>query len=134
MDQQRFEALAEAYGGDLARWPQEERAAASTYLAAQPDLAEPVLMAAQALDAVLADAAIEAPSDALYENILASGIGARPARRPVWAAAAAAIMLTVGMGTGWLATPAPADPTEDIFAVAFGAFETADTLSLEEEA
>jgi hypothetical protein len=75
----------------------------------------------------------EPPSDALYQRIIVDGMRARPLSRPVWAAAAAAVMLTVGLGAGWLAAPPTVGADEDVFALAFGAFETADTLSLEEE-
>lgn len=133
MDQQRFEALAEAYGGDMQAWPAKEQAEANAFAAAHPDIAEPVLEAAKALDAILVDAAIEPPSERLYHSIVEHGVRARRSQRPVWAAAAAAIMLTVGMGTGWLAGPSTGEPSEDIFALAFGALESAETLTLEED-
>lgn len=133
MDQDRFEALADAYGGDMQRWPTECRGEAQAFAAAHPEVAETVLTAAQALDAILADAVQEPPSDALYHRIVADGMRARPLSRPAWAAAAAAVMLTVGLGAGWLAAPSTVGADEDVFALAFGAFESADTLSLEEE-
>ena len=36
MDEDRFEALLGAYGGEAARWPEAERAQALRYLAATP--------------------------------------------------------------------------------------------------
>jgi len=133
MDQDRFEALAEAYGGDMQRWPEGERVHAEAFASAQPEVAETALSAAGALDAVLADAGIEPPSEALYQRILAGGVQARQPQRPVWAAAAAAVMLTLGLGAGWIAAPSTVDPAEDVFASAFAAFETNDPLLLEED-
>ncbi len=47
----RFQALAEAYGGDLARWPADEQADAHAWRAANPAEALAILSEAGALDA-----------------------------------------------------------------------------------
>lgn len=57
---EKFETLAAAHGGALARWPRAERAAAERLLA-QSDAARAALAEAAALDAVL-DAAAPAPA------------------------------------------------------------------------
>lgn len=53
MDRARFQALADAYGGDVTRWPEGERDAALALLAGQPGMARTVLAAALSLDTVL---------------------------------------------------------------------------------
>lgn len=49
MSETRFEELAEAFGGDIAKWPEDERGRAAERLAASPRLAS-VLVEARALD------------------------------------------------------------------------------------
>jgi hypothetical protein len=53
MNRDRFEALAQAYGGSVARWPAVERDAAAALMTAEPDFARAVLAEAEALDATL---------------------------------------------------------------------------------
>jgi ferric-dicitrate binding protein FerR (iron transport regulator) len=79
MDMARFEALADAYGGDLRRWPAGERPAAEALLAAEPEAARARLMAADALDDLLAVSARPTPSPALRTAVLAAA--PRPRRR-----------------------------------------------------
>ena len=55
LSRSRFESLAEAFGGDVARWPAPEREAAARLMAADPDFARAVLTPASRLDAVLDD-------------------------------------------------------------------------------
>ncbi|MFN9927093.1 MAG: hypothetical protein ACK53I_09165, partial [Phenylobacterium sp.] len=50
MTPERFDALAEAYGGDVARWPEGEREGAAMFMTTDPARAQAVLAAAQALD------------------------------------------------------------------------------------
>ncbi len=133
MNQDRFEALCDAYGGDIDRWPVEDRDAARAFVEAHRAIAEPLLKAARALDEALSQAVLDPPSEAQYQRVVAQGIAARTPRQPVWAAAAAAVMLTVGLGAGWLVVPPTETPTQDVYAAAFGAFDTTDTLSLEED-
>lgn len=53
MSEERFLALAAAYGADIARWPAGERAAAQAFVAANPQLVEACLVAERLLDAAL---------------------------------------------------------------------------------
>jgi hypothetical protein len=53
MDRARFEELAEAYGGAVARWPAEVRGAAQAFVAAEPEAARDILARAETLDAAL---------------------------------------------------------------------------------
>lgn len=69
MDRTRFDALLEAYGADLARWPADLRAEAETFATA-PD-AQSALHAARALDRLLDAYQAEAPGLALHQRILA---------------------------------------------------------------
>ena len=53
MNRERFEQLAQAFGGVVARWPVGEREAAAALMAAEPEFARAVLAEAEALDATL---------------------------------------------------------------------------------
>ncbi len=70
MNQSRFDALADAYGGDLERWPEAERAAARAHLRDHP-AAGPILASARDLDLALADWKMEGPGSALAARIAA---------------------------------------------------------------
>jgi hypothetical protein len=72
MDLTRFEALADAYGADLRRWPAAERDAADALMAAEPQAARALLSAAEGLDDLLAASRPPAPSPALRAGILAA--------------------------------------------------------------
>lgn len=81
LTRERFESLAEAYGGDVARWPEGLREDAALIMAAEPVWTGEVLAGAGALDAAL-DAWRAAPaSRAVTEQILAS---APRTPRPRW--------------------------------------------------
>ena len=134
MTQERFEALADAFGGDMARWPDAEREAAKVYAEAHPEPADAILKAAAALDAVLRSGAEDTPSAALFDRIIADGEALRRPAAPAWAAMAAAVMLTVGLGAGWLAAPDTAALDDEVFASAFGALDEVDVFGLEEDA
>ena len=72
MNEDRFSALAGAYGGEIARWPVADREGAIAFAAAHPELA-----AALAGDAAALDAAMDAWPDAdpghdLRESIIAA--------------------------------------------------------------
>lgn len=81
MNRDRFAALAEAFGGDLRRWPAAEREAARAFRQAQPGVCEPLLAEAGRLDSVLEGLAPPQPSAALRDRILAL---APQARRPLF--------------------------------------------------
>jgi len=92
MTPERFETLAEAYGGDVARWPDADREAAAELMAARPAWARDVLARAGHLDAVLDDYAAPRGSLGLADRIAAGAPRAR-ARWIGW-------LLPAGMGVG----------------------------------
>ena len=80
MTYERFEHLADAYGGDLRRWPEAEREAARDLMAADPRAAV-LLREADGLDALLDAAPRVAASHALRERVIAAAVGAGLGRR-----------------------------------------------------
>jgi hypothetical protein len=94
MTPERFETLAQAYGGDVARWPAAEREAAALLMAERPDWAQGALAEAGALDAALAAYAPPRATAALTDRIVAGAPTPRSRRRwPAWLAPA-------GLGAG----------------------------------
>lgn len=95
MTLERFQTLAEAYGGSIARWPVDEQDAAWAVLAATPDEATRVLAEARTLDGYLDAVGLPSPSANLRRAILAAAPRARSPRPPVlrWLAGA-----SVGIG------------------------------------
>ena len=84
MTRERFEALAQAYGGDMARWPDAERGAAALLAVAEPAFAQGLLARAGDLDAAL-DAWRASQADAaLSERILAHAPGPRQGLLATW--------------------------------------------------
>lgn len=81
MTPERFETLAEAHGGDIARWPAAEREAASALMIAAPDRAREVLARAGELDAVLDAWAPLAVSHDLRRRVIAGAPAARERHR-----------------------------------------------------
>jgi hypothetical protein len=77
MSLERFEDLAEIYGGDIARWPEGEREAARALMAAEAGRLSPLLAAAAQLDRLL-DLAPAQRSDAALVGRLISA-APRPA-------------------------------------------------------
>jgi len=96
----RLTALADAWGGDLRRWPTADRAAAERLLAGDP-AARAVLDAASALDALLFASPRPEASAALRDQVIAAasraGLKPRPARR-FWFD-----RLVLASGAGWAA-------------------------------
>ena len=80
MTPERFEHLADAYGGDLRRWPETEREAARALAAADLQAAA-LLHEADGLDALLDAAPRVAASHALRERVIAAAVGAGLGRR-----------------------------------------------------
>ena len=80
MDAQRFEALADAHGGLIARWPADLQDEAFAWLAQAPEAAQSVLTGALALDEALDALRPPQPSAALRDRILA----AAPRGRQGW--------------------------------------------------
>ena len=105
MDEERFEGLTGAYGGESARWPQGERAPALRYLAATP-AAHRTRSEALGLDKMLDAWSPEGPSAGLGDRIAAGAPAARALRpRDLWIsgvglAAACVIGIMVGAGCG----------------------------------
>src|SRR5580692_8872374 len=84
MDEERFEGLIEAYGGESARWPQADRAPALRYLAATP-AAHRTRAEARPLDRMLDAWAPDGASAALRARIEAGVPAARILRpRDLW--------------------------------------------------
>jgi len=116
MTHERFEILAQAYGGDVARWPAAERDAA-----AEPEFARIVLSDAGELDAALDLWAPVAVSQSLRDAVVASA----PAPRRRWSlngwfmragvgaglAAACAAGLVVGVMLSDVTQPPTTDDT-----------------------
>lgn len=101
MDQNRFQALAQAWGGDMRRWPESERAGAETFRVADPARAAAILAEAGAIDAWLDAAPPPQPSAALRDRVVAAAagtVGLKP-RRPLFARPAAWLS-----GAGWAAS------------------------------
>lgn len=68
MDARRFAALTEAYGGDLRRWPEAEREAATTF--ASNEAGQAVLQQAGRFDTLLDSYKVPHPGKALHDTIL----------------------------------------------------------------
>lgn len=124
----RFEALAEAYGGDVSRWPVQTREAAALTIAEAPAVAGRILAAAGDLDAAL-DAWRPAPaSHVLRETILAAaprprrglGLGSWLARAGLGAGLAAACAAGVVVGVEVSALSQPPAGTEAVAAALKG--------------
>ena len=84
MNRDRFEDLAEAHGGDVARWPQEAWEAAAALMAADPDFTSRVLARAAELDAALDAWAPVGVTHALREAVIAGAPAPRRAPVRAW--------------------------------------------------
>ena len=82
MTYERFETLADAYGGDLRRWPEAEREAARLLKETDPRAAA-LLADADRLDALLDAAPRAVASHALREQVLASAAAVWVAREKI---------------------------------------------------
>ena len=137
MELTRFKELADAYGADIARWPQDEQSCAADLIEHSPELAQQILNDARALDSVLSLAITEPVRSELADMIVQS---ARPVLRPIprWAGMAAAIALICGLSAGWFGSiPNSQDGfTEDelLFVSAFDVLSNDETTSVLEEA
>jgi hypothetical protein len=131
---ERFQALADAYGGDVARWPADEQADARAFRVANVAQALAILNEASALDLVLDSGTVASPGPVLRDRITAL---ARQARKPVrtllWASAtglmaacAAGLMLGVNLSDRLLPDPAAESvaQTATAFDGAGGYFDT----------
>ena len=121
MTRERFEALAEAYGGDMARWPDADWDAAAMFAAREPQVAARILATAARLDAALDDWAPLQVSHSLREAVIAAAPAARTRRGLggwIWRAgagaglaAACAAGLVVGVMLSESVSPVAADET-----------------------
>jgi hypothetical protein len=99
MTEDRFRALAEAYGADLRRWPLAERDAAQAFVEANRDVAEAILDIERSLEAQL-EAYIVEPPPALRQRVIDLAPRARAvARAWRWITA-------LGLGVGLAASAA----------------------------
>ena len=118
MTRERFEALAEAYGGDITRWPAAEREMAALMLTAEPAFVRGVLTRADELDVALDAWRPASAPPALQERIIAAAPrprGAFGVRGWAWragvgaglaAACAAGLMVGVAISDQVSTTPA----------------------------
>jgi hypothetical protein len=122
---ERFQLLADAWGGVIARWPAETQDDAYAFMAAAPGQADAVLAEARAMDALMDEAPALAPSIALRDSIIAAAPAARPQRSRLWrwisgagvgvglaAATAAGVMAGVSLSP----IQAPAGDDDDLLA------------------
>ncbi len=80
MNADQLKELAEAYGGDPRRWPDAERAAATTWASEHPLEASRVLFEARQLDAALDMSPKPAVSRDLRDRVIASAAALEPRR------------------------------------------------------
>jgi|SRR6185436_3560931 len=121
MNSQRFETLAEAFGGDVAAWPDAEREAAAAFMAADPARAEAILASAAALDEALAAWSPLRAASGVMDAILAKAPKPRTAWRwtgwlvPAGLGAGLAAACAAGVVLGArLSAPPPASDTDSI--------------------
>lgn len=84
MNAERMRDLAEAWGGDLRRWPTAEREAAKAFARTQPEAAERALFHARQLDAALDAAPRVVVSAELRDRVIASAQAAGLKGRATW--------------------------------------------------
>jgi hypothetical protein len=114
MTEERFLALADAYGGDMARWPADEQIDAKAWRLAHGARAIAILNEAGALDLLLDSGSVASPGPVLRDRIVASARTARkPVRAFIWASAtglmaacAAGVMLGANLSDRLLPDPA----------------------------
>ncbi|MGZ6021328.1 MAG: hypothetical protein ACXWLQ_01860 [Rhizomicrobium sp.] len=136
MEEERFAVLVEAYGGDPARWPMDEREPAMRLLASSL-VAQTAAAAARRLDQSMATAVTAPVYPALAAKLLADfdRVSQRPSLRqvvsavaqivwpgaPVWQPATAfGLALAIGIGIAALApfdTPQADDMSGGVFAL-----------------
>ena len=101
MDAKRFEDLAAAYGADLRRWPESDRASAAAFMDAQATGAQRILFEARLIDAALDASPAQRPGDALRQRVMeqAVSVGLRPRPQRRWSLGP----LAWASGAGWAA-------------------------------
>lgn len=147
MTRERVLELIEAFGAEPGGWPEEERAAASALIEAEPNAFAEALSEARALDAVLLSEAMPEPSGDLAAAILADAPVAASERKSVlgrlssvvfprgvrWPAGAALASLVMGLvgGYAYAAGDVGYDQADEVYYAAFGVDSDASWLSLE---
>jgi hypothetical protein len=101
MNAERFEQLAEAWGGAITRWPATEQDAAFAFMAASPEAADAILARARTLDEAMDAAFAPAVSHALRARVIAAAPAAKAPRASLWRWMAGA-----GVGAGLAAATA----------------------------
>lgn len=99
----RFEALAESYGGEIARWPEGEREAARALLASDPEGLSPILAEASGLDHLLDLAPAQAVDAAMLGRLIAAAPQAPNTARRWFTGLSAALGLSAAAFAGVLA-------------------------------
>lgn len=121
MTQDRFEHLADAYGGDIDRWPATEQATARAWFDANTGSAQALLDEAAGLDWILDAAPAVVTSPLLRDRIIAQAPKARRSigRILVWASATglmaaclAGVMLGARLSDRLMADPAAESITQ----------------------
>ncbi|TAN18325.1 MAG: hypothetical protein EPN45_01285 [Rhizobiaceae bacterium] len=106
MTPERFSELAEIYGAELRRWPEDRREAAAAYSEAYPEEAERTLAAARRLDEALDGYAVTGPGAKLTMAIVEATPSFRTAARRMqlwWQGAGFAALGLAGALAGALA-------------------------------
>lgn len=128
MTLEKFEDLAEIYGGEIARWPEGEREAARALLAADPERLSSVLAEAAQLDRLLDLAPAQSADAALLGRLIAAAPQAPNTVRRWLACLGAALGLSAAAFAGVLAGVSIAGPAQSP-AVAPVVTARADTLT-----
>ena len=103
MDFERFEDLAEIYGGEIARWPEGVRETARALLVAHPERLSPVLASAAQLDRLLDLAPAQSVDAAMLGRLIAAAPQAPNTARRWIAGLGAALGLSAAAFAGVLA-------------------------------
>ena len=124
MNEARFMNLVSAYGAELSRWPEDERASAEAFLEVAPHRIKDIWESERAFDHLLALEKDAPASISLETSVLGASPNRRAARAragvfgkwslPQWATGGAiAASLALGFAAGYAAEPQqPANPTE----------------------
>lgn len=124
MNEARFMNLVSAYGAELSRWPEDERASAEAFLEVAPHRIKDIWESERAFDHLLALEKDAPASIALETSVISSSPDRHRARArigafgkwnvPQWATGGAiAASLALGFAAGYAGEPEqPANPTE----------------------
>ncbi|MDO8901450.1 MAG: hypothetical protein Q7V15_08860 [Phenylobacterium sp.] len=132
MDLDRFAALAEAYGGDVSRWPADEREDATLLMSTTPEAAATVLARESDLDWALDAWRVPAASANLQAAILACAPAERapPWRGWLWRTSLGAGLMAAGVAgvmAGVVVSGAVAPIGElEVITAAVSAYDTLD--------